>query len=89
MVIKFISNLLKKNRLPALRLGIVLKDASGSTVLGCDIDPASEPHADVFLYGPFQSLADWDAPRPDIALVNAPFDAADKKALYPELFLRG
>lgn len=62
--------------------------AAGRTVLGCDIDPASEPHADVFHPGPFEAITDWDAPRPDIALVNAPFNNADRKALYPEVFLR-
>ena len=62
--------------------------AAGRTVLGCDIDPKSERHADVFRHGPFEAITAWDAPRPDIALANAPFNGAARKGLYPEVFLR-
>jgi hypothetical protein len=62
--------------------------AAGHSILGCDIEAASKPYADVFRIGPFEAITDWDAPKPDIAIVNAPFNGADKKALYPEVFLK-
>ena len=61
--------------------------AVGRTILGCDIDPASEHHADVFRIGPFEAITSWDARRPDIAVVNSPFNGAPRGELYPEVFL--
>lgn len=93
-VAKFIFDLLRGHPYqtvldPAIGQGALTAPwrAAGRTVVGCDIDPASEPYADLFLDGPFEAVASWDAPRPDIAVVNSPFNGAPRGELYPEVFL--
>lgn len=75
---------------PAIGAGALTEPwrASGRTIFGCDTNPASAGCADIFIPGPFESIKEWSAPTPDLALCNAPFNAAKANGLYPEVFLR-
>ena len=75
---------------PAIGAGALTEPwrVSGRTIIGCDINPASESCADIFHPGPFEVIKDWSAPAPDLVLCNPPFNAARGSDLYPEVFLR-
>ena len=59
---------------------------AGRTVIGCDVADVN-PACHQFIRGRFEDQ-ERIAPRPDLVLCNPPFNGADGKQLYPEVFLR-
>ena len=59
---------------------------AGRTVVGCDVADVN-PACHRLIRGRFEDQ-EGIVPRPDIAICNPPFNGADGKQLYPEVFLR-
>lgn len=59
-----------------------------STIVGVDVDPKSKRYADHFVRSRFEDLEHWSLPYPNLILVNPPWNGANGRKLYPEVFLR-
>lgn len=60
-------------------------------VIGFDINPESEQYCDFWLCKKFEDITKEeikDIPKPDLIMVNPPFNSASGRKLYPEVFLR-
>lgn len=57
-------------------------------IVGVDIDRKSERYADEFTCSRFEDIQAWSLSYPDMVICNPPFNGADGRKLYPEVFLR-
>ena len=62
---------------------------AGCYVRGCDIKPKPRSlQCHDYLRGRFENVIPGSIARPDLVLCNPPFNGAEGKQLYPEVFLR-
>lgn len=59
-----------------------------STIIGVDIDKNSKRYCDKFIHGKFEQIENWFHAIPDLVICNPPFNKANGRKLYPEVFLR-
>jgi hypothetical protein len=61
---------------------------SGATILGVDINPFFMVNADTMLVKDYLEVQAGELPKPDIVLMNPPFNQGAGRKLFPEVFLR-
>lgn len=57
-------------------------------IIGVDVNHRSKHHCDIFIRGKFEEIAEWKHQTPGLVICNPPFNGAEGKKLYPEVFLR-
>ncbi|MHB9070248.1 MAG: N-6 DNA methylase [Sedimentisphaerales bacterium] len=57
-------------------------------IIGVDINISGKNHCDTFLHCKFEEIKEWKYETPGLVICNPPFNGAQGKKLYPEVFLR-
>ncbi len=74
---------------PAIGRGALIKCWRNTChIVGVDIDRNSGRYADEFMCSRFEDIQAWSLSCPDMVICNPPFNGADGRKLYPEVFLR-
>ena len=74
---------------PAIGKGsLVIPWANGRYIIGVDIDKQGKKYCNTFIHGKFEDIETWSHQTPDLIVCNPPFNGAEKRRLYPEVFLR-
>ena len=75
---------------PAIGRGSLVEPWSKKkcTIIGVDIDKRSKNYCDKFIHSKFENIETWAFETPDLIICNPPFNGAEGKKLYSEVFLR-